>query len=1001
MNVTRCAIVLLLLLLASTTAFGQMTTGSVVGTVTSDGAPLPGVTVTATSPNLQGARTTVTGEAGGFSLPNLPPGSYRLRFELAGMQRTEKKITVNVSQTSRADLAMRVESVSESVTVTAAAPVAAETSEVSTNFASQQVNELPIGRTITDVVVLAPGTTEAGPGNQVTISGAMSYDNLYLVNGVVIADTLRSQPVPLYIEDAVQETTVLTSGISAEFGRFTGGVVSTITKSGGNEFSGSLRDSLNNETWTEKSAYPQQPERLDQINSVYEGTLGGRILRDKLWFFTSARYNSADASRATTQTLIPYVSTTVDKRLEVKLTGQLTPKHSFTGAYTKTKLNTDNFISSGTIVDLRSLTFYDRPRSLVSLNYNGILTNNFMLEGQFSMMNDKYANGALDRDLVNGTILIDSTNGRRMWSPTFCGVCPPKQRDNKGWMGKGSYFLSTQSTGNHSLIAGVEQFHLLRKEDNYQSGSDFRIHGIMLCNVNGVAVACSKVPSSTPLSSTEVRFAPDTDAGQIEWDPIPGTSQGADFITTSLFANDKWDLNSHFSFNIGLRFDKSSGNDQAGNKTVDDSAFSPRLGAIYDVTGTGKHRFSASYSRYVSKVESGPADNAATAGRYASYYWNYKGPVTNKPGMPWDQLASTPDVIKQVFDWFQSVGGTKNSEFLDSVFIPGVSTRFDHSLGAPYMDEIRAGYAITFPKDGFVRADVINRKWDDFYVLTRTIKTGKATAPDGRTFDQGVIENSGDQLSRKYQGFQLQASFRPWTPVTVGGNYTWSKLRGNVEGETTNATSIESYYNYPEYTWFDQNHPVGYLGPDMRHRGNLWVSYDLNSPVGRFNFSLLEHYHSALSYSEIGTIDVRAGVSNGPTNGIVNPGYVTPPSSVTYYFSDRGALRADNITATDLGVNYYLPAFKGTKVFIEADLLNLFGEQGLEDPDYIDKTILTRRNSTCLQTGSTSRCLAFNPFTDTPVEGKNWQEGAIFGEATSRFAYQLPRTYRVSFGVKF
>ena len=1000
MNVTRAVCVLLALLLA-VAAFGQIMTGSMVGTVTSDGSALPGVTISVSSPNMQGTRTAVTGDAGGFFLPNLPPGTYKVRFELTGMQPAVKTITVNVSQTSRADATLRVAAVTEAINVTAAAPVAAETSEVSANFSIQQVNELPIGRTITDVVTLAPGVTEAGPGNQVTISGSMSYDNLYLVNGVVIADTLRSQPMPLYVEDAVQETTVLTSGISAEFGRFTGGVVSTITKSGGNEFSGSLRDSLTNESWRAKSAYAQEPARLDQLNNVYEATFGGRIIRDRLWFFGSGRYNSAETSRATTQTLIPYVSTTDDKRFEGKLTGAITPKQSFTGTYTKTKLNTDNFISSGTIVDLRSLTFFDRPRSLLSLNYSNVLTNSFLVEGQFSRMNDKYWNGALTRDLIDGTILLDSANGRRMWSPTFCGVCAPKQRDNKGWLAKGSYFISTRSTGNHNIIGGIEEFHLLRKEDNYQSGSDFRIHGTMLCNVNGVAVACSKVPTSTPLSSTEVRFGTDNDAGQIEWDPIPATSAGADFLTRSAFLNDKWDFNSRFSFNVGLRYDKASGQDQAGHTTVDDSAFSPRLGAIYDVKGDGQHRFSASYSQYVSKVESGPADNAATAGRYASYYWNYKGPVINSPGTAWDKLVPTEQVIRQVFDWFQSVGGTNNSPYLDSVFIPGVSTRFDRPLAAPIMKEIRGGYAFTFANKGFVRADYITRNWDDFYVLTRTLQTGKATAPDGRTFDQGVIENSGDQLSRKYNAVQVQASYRLLTPLSIGGNYTYSKLRGNVEGETTNATSIESYYNYPEYTWFERNHPVGYLTPDMRHRGNVWLQYNLPTSYGRFNFSAFEHYHSALSYSAIGAIDVRATSSTGPANGVTNPGYVTPPSSVTYFFSDRGAYRMDNITATDLGVNYYMPPLRGARFFVEAELLNAFNQQGLEDPDSIDKTILARRNTTCLQTGTTTRCLAFNPFTETPVEGTHWQKGPNFGTPTSRFAYQLPRTYRVSFGVKF
>src|SRR3954454_19363714 len=78
---------------------------------------------------------------------------------------------------------------------------------------------------------------------QLQISGAPGYDNLVLINGVVVTENVRGQMRPMYVEDAIQETTVLTGAISAEYGRFSGGVVSTITKSGGNEFSGSLRDS--------------------------------------------------------------------------------------------------------------------------------------------------------------------------------------------------------------------------------------------------------------------------------------------------------------------------------------------------------------------------------------------------------------------------------------------------------------------------------------------------------------------------------------------------------------------------------------------------------------------------------------------------------------------------------------------------------------------------------------------------------------------------------------
>src|SRR5438309_1683932 len=139
-----------------------------------------------------------------------------------------------------------------------------------------------------------PGVTDTGPNNQIVIHGAQSFDNLYLVNGVVVNENVRGQPQAAVIEDAIQETTLLTGGVSAEFGRFTGGVVSTITKSGGNDFSGSLRDNLTNPSWTKKSDFAAQVANLDELNHQYEGTLGGRMIRDRLWFFTAGRYQKTN-----------------------------------------------------------------------------------------------------------------------------------------------------------------------------------------------------------------------------------------------------------------------------------------------------------------------------------------------------------------------------------------------------------------------------------------------------------------------------------------------------------------------------------------------------------------------------------------------------------------------------------------------------------------------------------------------------------------------------------
>jgi len=237
------------ILLVGVSAFAQ-TTGSIVGTVTSAGSPLPGATVTISSPALQGVRTTVTGANGDFSFPAVPPGKYSVTSELEGMQKVTQTVNVRLADTARADADLAVSKVAEAITVTATAPSVLETNQVTTSLTREQVEALPIGRTIAQRIQLAPGVNNDGPNNQTIINGAPSYDNLYMVNGVVVNDSIRGQPENLFIEDAIQETTLITGGVSAEYGRFTGGVVNTITKSGGNEFSGSLRDNITNPSWT-------------------------------------------------------------------------------------------------------------------------------------------------------------------------------------------------------------------------------------------------------------------------------------------------------------------------------------------------------------------------------------------------------------------------------------------------------------------------------------------------------------------------------------------------------------------------------------------------------------------------------------------------------------------------------------------------------------------------------------------------------------------------------
>jgi len=984
--VKRSLAAVAVLLLAALPMLGQ-TLGSLTGTVVMDSGPLPGVTVTITSPALQGARTAYTDVNGNYNFAALPPGDYDVTFTMDNMKTVSSKTKVALGGTSRVNATMQLTTVAESITVTASAPAVLETQEVQTNIQSDLVEELPLGRTIQATITLAPGVTNNGPGGQMVIGGGYAYDTVYLINGAVTNENMRGQTDDLYIEDAIQETTVMTGAISAEFGRFTGGVVSAITKSGGNEFSGSFRDSFTNPSWDETTDFGED-QQDSVLNQTYEATLGGRIIRDRLWFFGAGRKAELDLpaffidgganpsgpiSRPTT--------VQSDDRYEGKLTGQINPKHSLVGSYLSYKVNQTPHCAFG-CWDLNTVDINGRdlPRDMKTAHYNGILTNSLVIEAGYSSRSLKFENSGGDHvttnfndphDIALGSWAYDFNFGGAWGAPIFCGVCDTESRENEDYNLKATYYLATKNLGTHNLVAGYDNFSESRFANNHQSGSGFDVY----------------IYYNSPEFEANGTFRPIISPGDVlQWVPIQVLSQGSDFATDSLYLNDKWDLNSKWSFNLGVRYDKNDGKDSAGHAISDDSNVSPRLGLTYDILGNGRFRANASYSKYVSRIQEGIGGNGG-GGNPSYFQYVYDGPQIGGIGSGLDSFG----VLEELFKWYLSIGGTNNTSNLVAVTIPGLNTRFDGSLKSPNVDEFTVGFGTQLSK-GFVRIDYIDRQWNDFYTQsTRPNDQIENPVLTGELLDVRTYGNTND-IERTYHALQVQGNYRVLPRVNVGLSYTWSEAEGNEIGETFGNGPVASTPNlYREYKAYAQNNPVGFLPNDQTHRLRLYASFD--QPIGRFgdlNVSALERFDSGTPYSASGTVHVRSFVTN--------PGYATAPASGTYFFSDRGEFRADDLTATDLALNWTLPITK-VQFFFQGEILNVFNEQAVVAP------------SNAIAVFGQNR---FNPFTETPREcpqgtaasacvagGYNWQKTASFGEATAAASYQTPRTYRFSAGFRF
>ena len=251
---------------ARSAAAQGLQTGVVTGTVrSSDGLSLPGATVTVTSPALQGTRSALTDLNGNYVIRGLPPGNYTATIEMAGMATRTEKVVVALGSTTPLDATMALAGVSESVQVAAESSPVVSNTVTGANYRKSDIDTLPVGRTPQFVAELAPNLTDNTPNTgQLQIAGGFAFDNVFLMDGVDINDNIFASPHNLFIEDAIDETQVLTAGISAEYGRFSGGVVNIVTKRGGNQFSGSYRATLSNPSWIDETPFethgaPRQP----------------------------------------------------------------------------------------------------------------------------------------------------------------------------------------------------------------------------------------------------------------------------------------------------------------------------------------------------------------------------------------------------------------------------------------------------------------------------------------------------------------------------------------------------------------------------------------------------------------------------------------------------------------------------------------------------------------------------------------------------------------------
>jgi hypothetical protein len=944
-------------------------TGVITGTITSnDGLSMPGATITVTSPALLGALSAVTDVNGIYVVRGLPPGEYVVTVEMDGMATIKRPTSVPLGRTVTVDAGMAPAAIAEQVTVRGEPAPVVTNPTIGINFNKDLVDKLAGGRTPFNIAEMAPGLTDNGTNaGQVTIAGAFAYDNVFLINGVDVNDNIFGTSHNLFIEDAIEETQVLTSGISAEYGRFSGGVINVVTKRGGDIYSGSYRHNLSNASWTDETPFETR-ERPDRYSNVLEGTFGGPVLKARAWFFSAGRYENSTEGRTFVQTGIGYDFGVDNKRFELKGTATPRPNHTVTVAFTDNATTQKNRPGLAGSLEPRTLVTRQLPNNLFVANWNGVLGPRLFATAQVSQKKLGFRNtGGTSRDIADSPFRTRGLNGipaNQHYNAPFFDSTDPEDRNNRQVAGSLSTLLSSGKGGTHDLKGGFEWFRSTNTGGNSQTSTDWVFYSDYVNN------------GGVPVFDNQNRLIPIF---------VPGTSRlynwlatrGAsiDINTTSLYLHDRWAVNRQLTVDAGLRYESVNSEATGGIIGADTSTIVPRLAATFDAKADGKIVIQTSYAHYAGKYSESQFTNNTDVSNPSQVRYQYTGPAG------------------QGMDFAPGLDPANYSVILDGNF-PTANVRFEDGLHSPTTREFTASVGSQISPRAYAKLTYVNRDVSGFIEDFTTRENGTTDITRNGaffgTFDNTVYRNT-DEPQRNYQALLMQGSYRLRSDLQVSGHWTLQlQNEGDFEGEAASQPGISSVFgDYPEVFPKERYYPTGRFDDYQRHKLRIWGVY--NRELGRFgavDLSAMWKYNSGLTYTLFAAnyaltaqqraIATAAGYANAPNGGAAN-----------LFFGERGSQDFAGYALVDLGVNYQIPVWRTVRPYFKVEVLNALNNQKLLTHDIVvTADPNSPRDAMGLPTG--------------------YVRGARFGQATRNLDYPTwrpgfdgGRTVLLAFGLRF
>jgi hypothetical protein len=652
MKVRNIGALVAALVIAALPAFAQEQRGAIEGVVSdATGAVVPGATVEARS-SAGGVQSTVTDAQGTYHFLTLAPGTYVISATLPGFTSVRvPDIRLSLGQTLKVDMALRVSTVQEEVTVTGEAPIVDVTStQRSTSIREEFIEALPKGRDFTTLATQAPGANMEFKTGGLSIDGASSSENKYIIDGIETNDPNSGLSSALLVTDMVEEVQVKSSGYEAEYSGAVGGVVNVVTKSGTNNFKGSVWSYYSSDalgfsrgpafgggtqqapayadgrpslrlvpTDSTRSEYVTYPE--DEVQSVEPGfALGGPLKKDKAWFFVSYNPTLRTIDRSVALTAGPQ-ATGNEKRNTHYITTNLSaqPSDALRArlAFNSNRQSVNGLLPTLAGSDLPN-TKYDVktvfPNWSTTLNMDYVVSPKFLVSARGGYyFQDTFTEGNFQGDrFIYQNSNINGCNG--------CPTIPAQFRGATGFSNSTTtahtetvrdqfkrVSLQTDATwfadlaGKHEFKLGVQYDRVANDVLERETGNLIRIYwgSTLTPNIAGA-------PNRGPFGYYRLRTnAVEPERGFMTVGNTASNNLG-------LFIQDSWTIGNKLTLNLGIRTER----ERVPNYNPDDPAsiehgfgdtlfefgfgqkIAPRLGFAYDLKGNGKTKIYGSWGLF-------------------------------------------------------------------------------------------------------------------------------------------------------------------------------------------------------------------------------------------------------------------------------------------------------------------------------------------------------------------------------------------------------------------